>query len=135
MTTRRIELNWTLVGLEWIARLTSIASITLLAMLFVGEALHPSQISSQEWAGLLFFPLGVAVGMVIAWWNEGLGGVVTVASLAAFYLVYGYLFRNHIGGWWFVTFAAPGLLFLFHWALQRFVRGTPESVSPKGVLK
>lgn len=131
MTTSRIELNWTLVGLEWIARLASITSITLLVVLFIGEAFNPSQIGSKEWVGLLFFPIGVVTGMVIAWWNEGLGGVVTVASLALFYLVYGYLFRNHIGGWWFVTFAAPGLLFLLHWALERFVRGTPESRSRK----
>ncbi|HEY0726811.1 MAG TPA: hypothetical protein VGD38_02005 [Pyrinomonadaceae bacterium] len=119
MNTAGIENNWSLIGLEWIARVASLASIALLAMIFLGEPFQPSQISFQEWVGLSFFPIGVVVGMIIAWRKEALGGVVTVASLAGFYLVYGYLFRNHIGGWFFLAFAAPGFLFLFHWLLSR----------------
>lgn len=119
MTTQRIQFDWSLIGLEWIARVASIASITLLAMLFFGEAARPSQISSQEWAGLIFFPIGVVVGMIVAWRKEALGGFVTVASLVGFYLVYGYLLRNHIGGWLFLAFAGPGFLFLLHWLLCR----------------
>jgi len=56
--------------------------------------------------------------MVIAWWKEGVGSVLTVASLVGFYLVYGYLLRNHIGGWWFMVFASPGFLFLLHWTMS-----------------
>jgi hypothetical protein len=119
MSTARIENNWSLIGLEWVARVASIASIALLVMIFLGEPFRPSQISFQEWVGLSFFPIGVVAGMIIAWRREALGGVVTVASLAGFYLVYGYLFRNHIGGWFFLAFAAPGFLFLFHWLLSR----------------
>ena len=119
MTTARIQFNGSLIGLEWIARGASIASITLLVMIFLAEAFHPSQISPQEWVGLIFFPIGVIAGMIIAWRKEALGGFVTVASLLGFYLVYGYLLRNHIGGWFFLIFAAPGFLFLFHWLLYR----------------
>lgn len=119
MSTARIEDNWSLIGLEWVARVASIASIALLVMIFLGEPFHPSQISFQEWVGLSFFPIGVVVGMLIAWRKEALGGVVTIASLVGFYLVYGYLLRNHIGGWFFLAFAAPGFLFLFHWLLAR----------------
>jgi hypothetical protein len=108
-----------LIGLEWIARVASIASITLLAMIFFGEAFHPSQISPEEWVGLIFFPTGVVAGMIIAWRKEAVGGFMTVASLVGFYLVYGYLLRNHIGGWYFLAFSAPGFLFLFHWLLYR----------------
>lgn len=119
MTTAGIQFNWGLIGLEWIARAASIASIALLVMIFLGDAFHPSQISFQEWAGLIFFPIGVVAGMIIAWRKEAMGGFVTVASLVCFYLVYGYLLRNHIGGWFFLAFAAPGFLFLFHWLLCR----------------
>lgn len=119
MTTERIHLNWSLVGLEWVARGASVASITLLVMIFLGEAFNPSRVSSQEWIGLIFFPIGVVVGMIIAWRREAVGGIVTVLSLLGFYLIYGYLFRNHIGGWAFVAFAAPGFLFLVHWLLSR----------------
>ena len=123
MTTARIQFNWSLIGLEWIARTASIASIALLVMIFLGEPFRPSEITFQEWVGLIFFPIGVVAGMIIAWRKEALGGFVTVASLVGFYLVYGYLLRNHIGGWFFLAFAAPGFLFLFHWLLGQ-VTGT-----------
>jgi hypothetical protein len=119
MTTHRTELNLTLMGLEWVARIGSVVSLTLLTALFIGEGLHPSQIARTEWVALLFFPIGVMVGMIVAWWKEGLGASITLASLVAFYVIYGYLFRNHIGGWAFVTFASPGFLFLLHWLMLR----------------
>jgi hypothetical protein len=118
MSTTRIDLGLPLTIIELLARISSIASITFLILLFLGEALHPSEISPREWAGLLFFPIGVMVGLMVAWWKEGLGSAVTLGSLLAFYLVYGYLLRNHIGGWAFIAFASPGLLFLVHWLLQ-----------------
>lgn len=118
MFTSRIDLGLPLAVIELLARVGSIASITLLILLFMGEGLHPSEISPREWAGLLFFPIGVMVGMIIAWWKEGLGSAVTLGSLLAFYLVYGYLLRNHIGGWAFITFASPAFLFLLHWFLR-----------------
>jgi len=118
MSTSRIDLGLPLAIIEVLARVTSIASITLLVMLFQAEAFNPSEIAMKEWIGLLFFPTGVIVGMVVAWWKEGLGGLITVLSLVAFYLVYGYLMRNHIGGWAFVAFTSPALLFLAHWVLR-----------------
>lgn len=119
MTTRRTDLNLILVLLEWVARIGSIASLALLVALFIGEGFHPSQVARAEWVGLLFFPIGVMVGMIVAWWKESLGASITVASLIAFYLIYGYLFSNHTGGWAFVAFAAPAFLFLLHWLLLR----------------
>ena len=118
MSTNRIDLGLSLAVIELLARVGSIVSIILLISLFLGEALHPSEISSNEWAGLLFFPIGVTIGMIIAWWKEIVGSAVTLLSLLAFYLVYGYLLRNHIGGWAFMAFASPGFLFLLHWLLR-----------------
>jgi hypothetical protein len=102
-----------LILIKWLARLTSIVSITLMAMMFVGEGFRPSEISRNEWIGLFFFPFGVVLGMVIAWWKEGMGSIVTVGSLTGFYLVYGYLLGRPVGPW-FVVFASPGFLFLLH---------------------
>jgi hypothetical protein len=118
MSTGKIDLALPLAIVELVARVGSIASITLLILLFAGEGLHPSEISRNEWAGLLFFPTGVMIGMIVAWWKEGLGSAVTLLSLLAFYMVYGYLLRNDIGGWAFITFASPGFLFLLHWLLR-----------------
>ena len=118
MFAHKSNLSVPLAGVEWLARVGSIASITLLLMIFMGEVFHPSQISTNEWIGLLFFPVGVVIGMGIAWWKEGVGSAVTLGSLLGFYLIWGFLLRNHIGGWWFVVFAAPGFLFLLHWLLR-----------------
>ena len=118
MFSNRIDLGFPLAVIELLARVTSIASITLLIMLFAGEGFHPSHVAPKEWIGLLFFPIGVIIGMIVAWWKEGVGSVLTVASLIGFYIVYGYLLRNHIGGWAFVVFASPGFLFLLHWLLR-----------------
>ena len=118
MLNNRLDLGLPLAVIELLARVGSIASITLLILLFMGDAVRPSEISTNEWAGLVFFPIGVVIGMVIAWWKEGVGSVLTVASLIGFYMVYGYLLRNHIGGWWFIVFASPGFLFLLHWFLN-----------------
>ena len=118
MFSNRIDLGLPLAVIELLARVGSIASITLLLMLFAGEGLHPSQVAPRQWLGLVFFPLGVIVGMIIAWWKEGLGAAITLGSLLAFYFVYGYLMRYHIAGWAFIVFASPGFLFLLHWLLH-----------------
>jgi hypothetical protein len=129
MSTSSIDSGLPLAVVELLARVTSIASMTLLVLLFMGEALHPAEISSNERVGLLFFPIGVIIGMIVAWWKEGLGSVVTLLSLLAFYLVYGYLLRNHIGGWAFIAFASPGFLFLLHWLCATLVKSTPKSTT------
>ena len=118
MFSKRIDLGWPLAVIELLARVGSIASITLLLTLFMDEVLHPSEVAPKEWLGLLFFPIGITIGMVVAWWKEGVGSFLTVGSLGAFYLVYGYLMRNHIGGWAFIVFASPGFLFLLHWLMR-----------------
>jgi hypothetical protein len=120
----RIDLSFPLALIEFLARLGSVASIALLGLIFWGDAVHPSQISRTEWLGLVFFPIGITIGMVVAWWREGLGSAITLASLVAFYVVYGYIFKNHIGGWAFIVFASPGFLFLLHWFFRTLVKNT-----------
>ncbi|HEX3253843.1 MAG TPA: hypothetical protein VHS05_30690 [Pyrinomonadaceae bacterium] len=118
MLNHRVDLDVPLAVIELLARVGSIASITLLILIFMGDAFNPSEISRNEWAGLAFFPIGVMIGFVIAWWKEGVGSVISVGSLVGFYLVYGYLLRNHIGGLVFIAFASPAFLFLAHWFLN-----------------
>lgn len=100
--------------LRWTARILSVASLLLLLAFATGEdGIKPSRVAAHEWIGLLFFPFGVAVGMLVGWWNEKLGGIISVASLAAFYVIYGGLVRGSMAmGWYFVLFALPGFLFL-----------------------
>jgi hypothetical protein len=103
--------------LRWSARVASIVSVAFLLLFAAGEGF--SQARPREWVGLSFFPLGVVVGLVMAWWREGLGAAVAAASLSAFYLVYGVLLSGRVGGPWFVIFTSPAALFFASWACGR----------------
>jgi hypothetical protein len=86
-------------------------------LLFVGEGLYPAR--PTEWIGLLLYPGGVCLGMILAWWREGLGGAITVGSLVAFYVLYTATTGNLPPGPWWLVLAAPGLLFLWCWKRSR----------------
>jgi hypothetical protein len=119
MYSNRVDLGFPMALVEFLARVGSVMSVTILVVLFQAEAFHPSAVAPREWFGLLFFPVGVIVGLVVAWWKEGLGVSITIGSLLAFYFVYGYLLQYHIGGWAFIMFASPAFLFFFHWVLSQ----------------
>lgn len=97
--------------LLWLARVLSIASTLLLAAFAFGgqETALPRP---AEIVGLLLFPVGVVIGFAVAWWRAGLGGLISVASLALFYL---WMF-NRDGrlptGPYFFLFASPAFVFL-----------------------
>jgi len=106
-------------AVRWSARLWAVASIGLVLAFLVGEGFHPSQIQPREWLGLVFFPVGICAGMILAWWKEGLGGAITLGSLAVFYLIHLATAGTFPRGWAFLVFAAPGFLFLLSWQRSR----------------
>ena len=118
MSAIKTEANWTMLSLLWLARAGSILSILLLLLFLFGEEFNPAKITLREWVGLIFFPVGVVVGMIVAWWKEGVGAGITLASLLAFYGVYGFLQGSPVGGW-FIVFASPGFFFLLYWIMSR----------------
>lgn len=101
--------RWVL-ALRWTARIWSVASVALLVGFVVGEGLNPTGLN--EWLGVLFFPIGISVGMIVAWWKEAIGGSITVGSLLAFYAVHVATAGTLPKGWAWWAFAAPGFLFL-----------------------
>jgi hypothetical protein len=76
----------------------------------VGEGFNPSGLN--EWLGVLFFPAGISIGMILAWWKEALGGSITVGSLLAFYVVHVATAGTLPRGWAWLVFAAPGFMFI-----------------------
>lgn len=96
--------------LRWTARVWSVVSIGLLLAFIVGEGLNPS--GAHEWIGLLFFPIGISLGMLWAWRNERVGGTMTVVSLLLFYVVHLTTSGTFPAGFAWLAFAAPGFLFL-----------------------
>ena len=102
---------------RWVARAWSAVSVSLVIGFIVGEGVHPS--GPGEWIGFIFFPGGITIGMILAWWKEDLGGVITAASLITFYLVRLATAGSFPGGLAWFAFAAPGFLFLLSWLLHR----------------
>jgi hypothetical protein len=107
--------------LSWIARIWSMASIAFVLIFLIGEGLsgHGVKPTVAEWMGLALWPGGVVVGLVVAWFREGIGGVVTTVCLVGFY-VWNLVDRGTPPkGPYFLLVAAPGILFLLSSLLSR----------------
>ena len=94
---------------RWIARALSLASIGLLVAFATSGGEWPTAL---EWVLIACFPVGTVAGMALAWRSEVAGGVLTLASLAAFYGIATSAGGHAPGGPWFVAFASPGLALL-----------------------
>ena len=98
--------------LRWSARVWSLLAVGVVLLLAFGEGLNFSHFTAPELLLFAFFPSGFCLGLVLAWRWEGLGGGVTVASLAAFYLAERLMSSSFPRGLALVALAAPGFLFL-----------------------
>ena len=113
-----------------IARIWSLVSIAFLLLIFIGEVLNPSTAqlpTLEEGIPMVFFPVGVCLGMILAWRREALGGTITVVSIVAFYLWMRILRGDFPRGPYFLLVASPGFLFLASWAIAR--NGSREQTS------
>jgi len=106
------------------ARILSIVVIGVELLLLFGEGLYPS--TATEWIGLLFFPVGISAGMILAWWKEGLGGAITVGSLVVFYGIHYATVHTFPKGFGWFSFSVPGFLFLLSWYLSRDIKITGQ---------
>jgi hypothetical protein len=119
MKNFRIRARMLLIALLWIARATSLLSISVLLAFFIGEGFDPRSVAFREWIGLLFFPFGIVAGMAICWWHELLGGAVAILSLGAFYMFNTIVAGSFPDGAAFAVFTLPAILFLLHGMLRR----------------
>ena len=115
MFAPRTHENTFLFIFRWTARLLAALGLGILLLFVFGEDFDMAAISRNDLVGLLFFPVAVIAGLVLAWQEEFVGGLVTVTGVAGFYVVYGLLLNGSLRmGWWFVLFAVPGLLFMVY---------------------
>jgi hypothetical protein len=108
--------------MRWIARILSILSIAFVLLIFIGELLHPTAaavFTPRDIIAMLFFPIGVCLGLILAWWWECVGGIVSIAGLAGFYLTLFAFDQRFPRGPYFLLVALPGFFFLAAWFLER----------------
>jgi len=104
---------------RWTARILSLGILFLLILFMFGVDGINGKVTTSEWTGLAFFPIGIAVGFLIGWKYELLGGIISVTSLACFYLIYGLRITGQLPrGAWFAAFTFPGFLFLVYGLLR-----------------
>ena len=98
----------------WVARIWSLAAVGFVLLFLIGEGLNGQggKPTGAVWIGLAFWPTGVCLGLIIAWFRIGLGGAIATGSLVGFY-VWCLLDRGTFPrGPYFILVAAPGVLFL-----------------------
>jgi hypothetical protein len=98
---------------RWTARGWAAASLLFLSAFIFGDAERSGNWPTiAQWIGLAFFPIGIIVGMLVAFWKELPGGGITVGSLIGFYAWHFVASGKLAAGPWFALVAAPGFLFL-----------------------
>lgn len=102
----------------WTARVWSILSIGFFLLIIVGHLFFPDESdvlpTSIDIVAMLFNPLGLLVGMVIAWKRERLGGIITICSLIVFYMLIIIPRDAFRATPTFLILAGPGFLFLLY---------------------
>lgn len=108
--------------LRMVAKVWSILSLVLMLAAFVGEALFPhapASFSARDIVLFLFFPVGMGIGLILAWFRELIGGGIAIGSVVGFYLAVLIMDGRFPGGPFFVLLAAPGLFFMLARLLDR----------------
>ena len=80
-----------------------------------GEKLDLFRFQPFELLEFLFFPVGMMIGLLIAWRFEALGGSISLGSFVLFYLLNYAKAGSFPRGWAFFGFSIPGILFLLIW--------------------
>ena len=99
---------------RWIGRGWSLLSLAFVLAFAIGEwdAGAGLSFTATEWLLILCFPIGMAVGWVLGWWRERLGGLIVLGSLVAFYIIDMITSGSPPSGAFFALLAVPALFYL-----------------------
>lgn len=108
-----------------IARIWSIACFVIFVLIIIMEIVFPHDGEGWRPRDLVlaaFLPVGVFLGLALAWRWEGLGGALTTLSVIGFYMAMLILdgdLPNPMVFTMLIPLLIPGILFLISWALHR----------------
>ena len=96
----------------WLACVTSVISLFALLAIFILEGMNLPRLTRRECLLFVFFPVGVAAGLILAWIRPFSGGLLALASLSGFYAAHYASAHEWPRGTAFLAFTAPAILFL-----------------------
>lgn len=108
--------------LRWVARLAGLASCIAIAALAYNQRMNPAQMGADDLLLFVFFPTAVALGLVLGWWRDLVGGAVAVGGWAAFQLAHSFVVGSVCKDWEVNGLSAAGLLFLLSGILRARAR-------------
>jgi hypothetical protein len=91
---------------RWVARTLSLIVIGFLLLFLFGEGLPSITVLH------ICFPFSVILGLILAWFFEGIGATMTIVSIAAFYLIHYFQNGKLPSGPFFLISGVPSVLFL-----------------------
>ena len=91
---------------RWVARTLSLIVIGFLLLFLFGEGLPSITVLH------ICFPYSVILGLILAWFFEGIGATMTIVSIAAFYLIHYFQNGKLPSGPFFLISGVPSVLFL-----------------------
>lgn len=111
-------------GIRWFTRIVGSLLVLLVLIIVIGSIIEPYPQGRESITPgailLLIGGISMVVGIVVAWFWEGLGGFLTVGGFVFFYAVHLFVEKSHHRGWGiFITFLIIGLLFIFCWWQSR----------------
>ena len=98
---------------RWCARGLSLIVLGFLSLFLFGE--WPPPVSILH----VCFPFGVMLGLILAWFFEGIGATITILSIAAFYSIHFLQEGTLRGGPYFLISGIPSIFFLASVFLQK----------------
>ena len=117
MRQKDIKIDW-MRFLNLTGKLFTLFCIPVLVLFFIGGGYDLTNLTTREIALSICFPFGVGIGMIIAWFNERIGALITVISFFAFYIIHLIFSGNLPRGPYFFLFSFPGFIFLTHWIIE-----------------
>lgn len=99
-------------AIKSIARFWSVLSTIMILLFVFGEGLDPSKLKLNEWIGFIFFPIGLLLGLIIAWKKEIIGGVISIISI----VVFGFIM---VINWFIIALGFPAALFILHGTISK----------------
>ena len=102
----------------WVSLILGGIVLAFVAWFLVAHLVQPQDNGSNstlEGLSFAFFPVGLSVGLAVAYWRRGLGGAIALGSMIGLFI----LRPDLLGHGLFLVFVVPGLGYVLHHLLTR----------------